>query len=348
MHYRRHYVQFNEFVFDGVEIISEDTPSYSFKTFSQGYGFRRGSYSPKKSRYGLTESTNVSLTIMLRYKNIPCDKRPFYTQFAEMELLKHGRLWSVHDNRLEWAYASVTAWNEGDSKRDTLEIDVNFELPEGVWHKADLQKTFLVPYSSCDFMDCYEFREIQPCSEGDCCTCKDKPAEICSCCDDCDTVREDMALCYHKDEIQGFYDCRSGYKIVYDCTAGERYFSPIGQQFCSECGGQIAGILYSDTNIPTDGVTIHLKGELHNPYIEINGNGNWIEGDYENLSVYPDGSVYEYNGCTDCPPLPVDAWKKPENMTYGWTVNPGNNRLIIDPGTCCTVCAYIEIDALAI
>ncbi len=359
MEYKRHYIQFNDFLFDGSTVISEDPSSVSFKSWSAEYTHRHGSYYPRKSMYGYTRERNVSLTVLLRYRDIPCDKRPFYRQFAISQFLKSGKLWAVSDGTLEWAYAEVTNISEQPSRKDRLEFDIDFVLPEGVWHKADKQRTFLVPFDRCDFMDCYEFKVIQPCVDagpGSCCDCikPEENAEACDCCNDCDTVTKEMALCYHMDEIQKFYECDgAGYKVVYDCLAANRFFNGLthymGTKFCTDCGGTIAGILYSDTETATSGITIHIHGKVKNPYIEINGNGNWIAGEYENLVINPDGSVYEESDCMACDPIDVSAWNVPENMEYGWTINPGNNQIIIETGNCCeTVCAYIEVDALAI
>lgn len=361
MNYGRRYVQFENLVFDEVGMVSEDTTSARFKTFSSEYSFRHGSYSPHKRSYKLLAAGTVSLTITLKMKKLPCDVRPFYPRFAKAELSKAvGRLWAVQNNELLWAWAEPHSYRESvDNLTDSLEFDINFNLPEGLWHKADKLRTFLVPYDPCSFMDCYEFKEINPCANanGDCCgNCGPEPIGVCDCCDNtCDNVSEENALCFFPD-LSSFTDCDpAGYKIVVDCEAAERYFgsdlgnAQLGQRFCAECGSLIIGRLYSNTDIPTRNIRIRITGEaLHNPYIEINGNGNIIDGDYKGtLEIHPDGTVYSYDGdCGPCTPLPVTRWVIPDGMQYGWEVHQGYNRLKIDPGTCCYVCAWIETDEL--
>ena len=361
MIYARHYVQYENLVFDEIGMVSEDTTTVRFKSFSSEYTFRHGNYSPQKSSSKLLAAGSVSMTVTLNMKKLPCDVRPFFPRFAKAELTRAmGRLWAVQSGELVWAWAEPVSYREMLGRfNDTVEFDLNFELPEGVWHKADKLRTFLIPYDPCLYMDCYDFKELNPCDQvkGDCCDCGAKePVEQCDCCNgnECDHVTERDALCFI-DDLTVFYDCDpAGYKILVDCVAAERFFGDplgavyLGQKFCETCGTVISGRLYSDTDIPTSNIKITLRGKVHNPYIEINGNGNIIEGDYEGvLEIYPDGTIYNYTeGCGRCDPLPVSVWVIPEGMKYGWTVHQGYNQLLIDPGTCCAVCAYIEIDSL--
>lgn len=356
MIYKRHYIQFNDLVFDGVEMISEDDPSTGYKYSETEYGFGHGSYSPNKREFPFVRSGSASMTITLRMKRLPCEVRPFYMDFALTQLSRIGKLWAIQNNHIVWAYAKPSNISQSlNSRKDTLEIDVDFFLPEGIWHKADKQKTFLVPYDRCTFMDCYDYHEIQPCISNGCCQCAEAKDMACDCCD-CADLEKDMALCYHPD-LQSFYDCfESPFRIVYDCVAARKFFGDfygaevLGQRFCSDTG-VIAGILYSDTVIPTTGVKITLHGKVVNPYIEINGNGNYIVGEYDGiLTIYENGEVeFSSDGCHSCEVLPVGAWQVPTGHDYGWVINPGNNRLIIQTGNCCeTVCAYIEVDSYTV
>lgn len=357
MIYKRHYVQFNDFVIEDYELLSEDDSSAAFKYEDTSYTYSHGAYSPKKSEYGLVQATNVSMTIRLRMKALLCEYRPFYRRFVVSQLARNGRLWAVQDNTLVWAFASISNYTESqNSRKDELEIDVNFRLPEGIWHKADKQRTFLVPWDKCDFMECYDFKEVEPCFTGDCCNCDAKQMEAEESCDCCECLSKDMALCFHTSEIQSFYECHSHYRIVYDCNAADRFFGDflsadhLGQKFCTDTG-IIAGRLYSDTDIPTSGITITFHGPVKNPYIEINGNGNVINVEHDGiLVVNPDGSVTYGNECAICGTLPVSAWEVPDGMSYGWEVHQGNNRLVIHTGACeCAfTCVYIQIDSLTI
>lgn len=362
MIYKRHYLQYNELVFDEYDMIAEDDSSATFKVFSEEYGFTHGAYSPFKRKGGLLRPSSASMTITLNMKKLPCEVRPFYKQFAITQLTTQGRLWAVENNTLMWAWAHISTLRESVSAtKNKVELDVDFELPEGVWHKANKQKTFLVDHDVCSFMECYDYKEIHPCfgaNGQDCCHCHhEEKHEDCGC---CDCVEKEDALCFKEESakccengLQFFYDCNNPYRIVYSCTAGEKYFGGgndyIGEKLCDTCG-YIAGLFYSDTEIPTNNVKIKIHGNVTNPAIEINGNTNIIKGNYDGvLEINSDGSVYfSKDGCIACDPLSVDKWVVPEGNTYGWTVNPGNNRFILNGGCCGTVCAYIEADALTV
>lgn len=352
MIYKRRYLQFNDLVFDETDMIDEDDFSVSFKTFDSEYGFTHGSYSPYKHRGGFVKAASVSMTIILRMKKLPCKDRPYYRRFALNQLQEQGKLWAIQDNTLVWAFAYIKEYSESQSaKRDTVEIDVDFVLPEGVWHKADKLKTFLVPYDPCDIMDCYDFHEVDPCA--DCCPCEINENDLCNC---CDCLTKDMALCYHTDELQHAYDCEGlGYRIVYDCKRGEKFFfdsfygnTHFGTRLCTDTG-IIAGQVYSETDLPTRGITILLHGHMVDPYIEINGNANQIKGEYDGvLTIRPDGTV-DVTGCIEPQTLSVDKWVIPKGMDYGWEMHQGNNRVYIEIGDCChTACAYIMVDSLTL
>lgn len=511
MRYERKYIQYNDLVFDGYGMLGEyDASSVSFKVTTHARSFGNGSYAPFKSPNAFVEESSVSLTLWLKEKKLPCDVRPFYRSFVIEQLSKHGKLWAVQDNTLVWAYATVQSYSEMvEHANGKLGIDVDFLLYEGVWHKADKQKTFLHPYDLCTFMDCFDYKEYQPCNGinlTQCCDSIDiapqtsigyfeegiyEPAvinltdyhdgfesikiglempvgesvdtvrigiyfpnggpyipfffdfaaapnvnsgtfdaitgevvidgevayvipqdpevqyqlvntfyeagKLCDwngaiaidasindqrtdvtvttkgyyreacygeaprpdndryCCDcDCDQLTADMALCYHLDDLQDVYkECsNAGFRVVYDCEAAERFFNILGQGICtSNChNGVLAGRIYSETDIPTTGITVTLVGKMHNPYVEINGNGNWIAGDYDGtLRIESNGDVYFENGCKCDEPLPPDVWQKPVGMNYGWTVLPRYNRVIVNLGACCgKACAYFNIDNLTI
>lgn len=360
----RKYLQYNDLVFDGYEMLGEyDDANTSFKVTTHDLTFGHGAFVPFKRQYSFTEPSRISLTLWLKEKKLPCEKRPFYRSFVVEQLTKHGRLWAIQDNTIIWAYATVTNHSEmHEHFNGKVGIDVEFLLYEGIWHKADKQKTFLHPYDVCTFMDCYDYKVYQPCRDADvhneCCDCMQEyphPDNDRFCCDcDCDNVTQDMALCYHLNDLQGFYDyCKDfGYRFIYDCDAAEKFFGELGQKLCVyNCNnGVIAGKIYSETDMPTQTVSITLVGKMHNPYIEINGNGNYILGDYDGvLTIKSNGDVYYENGCTPCDPLSPDVWGIPDDMTYGWTIQPRNNRVVVNLGACCgKACAYFDIDNITI
>ena len=364
MYYEKRYLQFNNLVFDGYDMISDYDEPISYKGSSADYSYGHGSYRPLKREYGLVGERQVSMTISIKTKKVPCEYREFYVRFAEQELQRHGRLWAIKNNEILWAYAVVGNIRPiNNMKHDIVEWSVEFIIPSGVWYKADKLKTFVLPYDVCTFMECKGYKKIDPCEEkktsGDCCIdCLTEVAlkkanydERCFCC--CvDTICPDMALCYHTNELQGFYSCDVPYQLVYDCKKAEQFNDgePLGQRICTNdtCSNIIAGRFYSETDIPTEEIQITIKGVMHNPAITINGNTNVINGDYEALQINADGSVYEFTEC--CENL-VDAgnWVVPSGENYGWTVYPKENSIIVDLGTCCgRSCVWVNERAITL
>lgn len=364
MIYKRRYLQFNDLVLDSYDMLDESTHSVEFKGETQEYGFGHGSYDPWKRNYLFVREQEVSLSITLRMLKLPCEFRPFYKQFAVKEISKQGKLWAIVNNELMWAYARATSYSENaNAIKDTYRIEVDLILPEGIWHKADKLKTFLVPYDPCDLFDCKDYRNVNPCEyiplDGDCCkACQDKKAssvdhEDCCCC--CDSITKDMALCFH-DDLQAFYDkCVQTYRIVYDCRKGYEFFADkyLGEKICTKdtCNNIISGRFYSETEIPTTGYEIVIDGATHDPQITINGNKNIIKGDYERLFIKSNGDVYSETKNKCCKKLlDPSVWVIPTlDDEYGWTIHQGENRLVIDRGSCCgNACAYIQMDNLTI
>ena len=363
MIYRRKYLQFNGLVIDNYEMLKASNHTVDFKIEEEEYSFGHGSYSPYKGTFA--KAQNIPLSITLYMKKLPCEYRQFYKQFVIREITRPGKLWAIDDNTIVWAYAKITSISFApDSRKDEYRIEADFLVWEGVWHKADKLKTFLVPYSVCDFMDCLGYKEDDPCEEkpldGDCCkACLDNvPKEIaeyreCLCC--CDELTKDMALCYHKD-LQVFYKaCTPSYQIAYSCKKGNEFFADkyLGTKICTQgtCNNIIAGRFYSETEIPTTGYEIVIDGDTKDPQITINGNKNIIKGEHERLFIYSNGDVYTEKKNQCCKELlEPDDWVIPtEEDRYGWEIKQGNNSIVIDRGTCCgRACVYIQADSLTI
>lgn len=362
MIYNKRYLQFNNLVFDGYDMIRDFDEETSFKDNLQPYSYGHGSYMPFKNRYMHSEQKSATMTIVLHLKKIPCEYRKFYAQFAEEELSRPGRLWAVKNNEVIWAYAypkNITPIN--NNRNDEIEWDVEIIIPEGVWHKADKQKTFVLPYDVCLFMECKGYKEINPCGTGDCCQdCIDNNITIenkdCFCC--CvDTICPEMALCYHLNEIQDFYGCETPYQLVYDCDHAEKFseHGHVGIRLCTEksCDSDtLSGRFYSETDLPTENVGITIVGEMHNPWITINGNTNIINGDYDGeLQIKNSGDIYyQCSECGEPELLNPDVWIIPTENDYGWIINPRGNSMSVNLNKCCThkTCVYIEHEAITL
>lgn len=163
-------------------MIKDADGSVSFKGDSQAYSYGHGAYRPFKSNYQFADAQTISMTLMLSMKRLPCDYRPFYPRFVRSELSKPGKLWAVEGHELLWTNAVVTGISPNmSSRKDELELDIDFELYDGIWRKADKLKTFLVPYDICSIFECDEYKIVQPCPplEDDFNCCTDCPTDTC-------------------------------------------------------------------------------------------------------------------------------------------------------------------------
>lgn len=364
MIYERRYLQYNDLVFDGFDMISDFNSEASFKGSSTEYSYGHGSYRPFKTKYLFVRERQVSITITLNLKKIPCEYREYYVQFALEELARPGILWSIKNGEILWAVAVTENVSEVISTRKNIfEIDVNFIIPGGIWHKADKQKTFMLPYDVCLFMECKGYKTINPCKDsvdGDCCEicAAEEIAQSANChCCCVEDITQDMALCHHLDELQAFYTCDTPYQLVYDCVRADKFNKEkfLGQRICNKDGcedSMIVGHFYSETDVPTEDVRIVIDGHMTNPWIEINGNTNIIKGEYDGaLIIESSGDVY-YQKSECCQPELLDpsVWTIPTGNVYGWTVEPGENKIIVRLNECCggISCVYVQADAITL
>lgn len=363
MDYSRRYVQFNNLVFDTMDIIEDSSYSTSFKFTSHELTHGNGNYAPFKRSFLFAEQGSVSLTVKVDLLKLPCEDRPYFRRFMIGEMNKPGKLWAVQNDELIWAYAVVTGHSPADtSLTEALAFSIDFTLPEGVWHKADSQKTFLKPYDPCTFMECYDYKDLEPCKNttpGECCyNCTEEKSAFCNCCW-CNDLCKDYALCYNKDLLQNVYkNCSEMFQIDYNCGKGQEFFGDdyLGEKFCNGgCRSIIAANFYADTDIPTSGFNLIIHGATKNPMIDLNGNQIVIKGEYQDaddpiLTLKDNGDVYFRDGdCCDDTLVPAENIEIQAGSEFMNYVYPGNNRLIVDLGMCCgTSCIYVQVDGLTV
>lgn len=355
MFYDKRYLQFNNLVFDGYDMISSTDEQVTYKEVqAQPYSFRHGSYMPYKDDFLYVAAGSVSMTLTFHTRKLPCDDRKWYLKFIDQELGRAGKLWAIRNGEILWAYASVRSKHAITTNEAwKAEYDIEFTLPEGIWHKADKQRTFVLPYNVCTMMECKGFKEYDPCCSCESCGSKQLLEDNCFCC--CvDEIMEDMMLCHHTKELQNFYGCETPFQFVYDCLHADKFNHNdyIGQRICVDdvcTDSLIAGRFYSNTDIPTDEVKIVIKGKMHDPAITINEVTNIIKGDYEGaLIIEPSGDVYfQADKCCEPTLLEPTVWEIPNGVSYGWKVYPQNNSIKVNLNMCCGAsCVYVDVDAI--
>lgn len=347
-------------VFDHYDMIREGEISTQYKANVQPYSHKHGGYVNFKTKYMLVSGTELSMTITFATNKLPCEFRPYYIDFAKKELQKPGKLWAIQNGTLIWAYAYITNFQELASKKDNLGIDVDFTLHEGIWHKANKQTTFMLKYDICTFFEekcVVDYKKKDICKVdfdccGDCIENANTKLENCICC--CSFTKED-SLCYNQGELEAYQEdsCEYKYRFVIDCDKGEEFFEyKLGDKICTKdsCSNIIAGKFYSETDMETSGISLKITGKMSDPSITINGNTNVIKGEYDgNLKILANGDVYY--GTQDCCEELLDpsVWEIPLGHDYGWKVEQGENRIVIDTGDCCTAnCVYIVTDDITI
>ena len=356
MNLSKKYLQFNDLVIDNHEMLSDADLSGGTKTQTQEYGYGHGSYAPFKSKQQFQREQEVSMTLKLGTKKLSCDQKEHYKKLAILNFLSPGKLWAIEGKQLIWAWAFVSEYGEPyEFERDTMSIDLDFVLPEGVWHIADTRKVFLQPYNPCDVLDCVEFKTVDDCG---CCICTPKPKAVCqSCLCECEHLNAEYSLCEMKDDALKVLGSRCGdtYKIIYNCEAGARIWSEeamLGTKICKEdvCKGMVAGNFYSDTLVDSRNVTITIDGVVKNPLLTINDNTMRIMGEYDGkLTITPTGDIFYQKGC--CQPVNVDINNMiiPDGSTFGFLIHHGNNSLILETNNCCDMtCVYVKVDSLTI
>lgn len=347
--YKR-YVQFNDLVIDSADMLTSASYKQDTKTETEEYSFGHGSYYrlPRPQQF-LTEA-ELSITLHIDYRRVPKESRRFLKSFINLQLLKGGRIWAIQDDQLIWAYAFVTSFGEEYTHyKGFYSVDVDFILPEGIWHIADRQSTYLVPYDSCNFLDEYDFRDI-PCEDSCCSSCGSENPNDDMCWDVC--LEKENSLCelYGQPNIYDlFQNCGISQRIVYDCESARRFFDGnLGVKLSKEdvCKSVIAGRIYSNTIIDTDNVEITLTGHWQNPTIQINGTSMTIYGEYDGtLKIHADGTV-EYAD-KDCCKFEAVDFDNIAYSDYSFVIHHGENRVIVDGGCGCSAGSiYIKADAL--
>jgi hypothetical protein len=302
---------------------------------------------------------SLTMTIKIDYRKLSSEQKKFYKDWIYLNISKAGKIWAIDGDQLIWANAFVTDYSQTYSnEKNFASIDLDFNLYEGVWHKADSRKTFLKEYNTCDFADCLDFREQYECL--DCCvSCslpKDETCRKCEC--ECETLQVENSLCELKKEIaKNFYArCGETYQIVYNCEAGKHLWSEeklLGEKLCKEdtCKNLIAGQFYSSTVLDSESVTITLSGTFKDPEITINGNTMIVLGEYSGvLTITESGDIYyKKDECCDEKLIGVDNLKIPQGSTFGFIVHQGMNSVIVETNNCCDMsCMYVKVDNITL
>lgn len=353
----RTYIQFGDLVFDYDGIYDSAKYSQDTKTETTDYSWRNGSYVSIKKDNGvqLLKEASLSLTLVFDYKLYRREDRRYLRDWVFLNLRKVNRLWAIQDNHLIWAYAYASSYSEAYTKfKHTFSIDVDFKIPEGVWHISDPHNTFLIPYDSCIYIDEQDFQD-DSCKEC-CIDCSQGKEETCNdCLSECGDIDRGSSLCAidKRQLFHEFMQCGHSWKVVYNCTKGKQIFGDdtLGTKICKKdiCITTLAGKFYSNTLIDTDMVDVVLNGKWQDPTIDINGDKLTLKGDYEGrLHFYSDGTVtWRCDACSK--EEEISANKISYEGNFGFNVHHGYNRIKVSGACDCGMnCAWIHVDELTV
>lgn len=353
------YIQFNNLPFDSSNMIetADESGAYKYENIPLTYG--NGSYAPLKSSTMFTSEKSVTMTLSINTKKLRCDSHDEYRDFVMHNLHQVGKLWCVVGKSIMWAHAFLV--NKGEpfpTNTNKFNIDVEFNLPEGIWHRADAHNLFIVPFDLCSFLDCEDYHTIDQCKTiiKQCCgDCSKDALSVCQTCGcGCSGIDKEYNYCNMKNEvIEQFYKrCGANYRLIYDCVLGNRINGEnLGAKICKEdsCRSVIAGQFYSDTILDLNKIQLTIKGYVKNPVININDNTWTIKGEYDGiLTITESGTVYfASDECCAASIIENENIIIENGNTFEWNIKHGKNRLIIETNDCCHMaCAYIKIDSL--
>ena len=358
----RRFIQYNDLVFKGTRSIN-GTPSETITTKygSTEYLLRHGSYVTAQDTQLLIKEDKISLDLAIETTNWDLETVKAHVDFIKEQLITRGKLWAIDTGgTLIWAnvlldsYTPTYEWTYRDD--GAICFQVEFNNYSGVWHKADGNTTFLLPYELCSWTsmlaNCFYNSDCDNCENtawverGFCENC------ALQCCE----LGDAEPLCSLRGDIEEsfFSQCDSVYRVVHNCELGRNMLGSEklwGQAFCDTCIEDIFTTkFYADTVLKSRNITVTLYGEFENPEITINDTKVKLEGKFTKgyLSVSSDGRIYEIEQAVELQCEPTEISNTVLTLCDGkwWTVEKGFNQLIVQGITSSHFCAFINYERL--
>ena len=357
----RRYIQYNDLSFQGTENVKNQSESLSFRLSKTARLFSDGSYVANSSRQLLVDSNSISLQLRLRTNNWSADNITVHRDFIMRELMVGGKLWAIDTGyQLIWCNAYCTSIQSAKDWVATddgyLVFNVEFDNPDGVWHKAKESHVYLEEWDLCDFThmkaDC--LRQNSFCNNEDliclnnCACCESSCKDVAGLLNYCE-AQADAVFCR-----DFFEECDSKYRIIYNCrlgldTCNLRDTYPIHK--CAYCVNDVmVGEFFSDTVKDSGMWSVAIEGIFKNPVIEINGVTIKLKGEYNGVVTV------DYKGN-------VRTAKSWECLTYNYkevslddvnfcgakaTVHYGMNHFSVAGATSESVCLFLDVERLTV
>lgn len=360
----RRFIQYNDLVFEGTESINA-SPSETFTTkyHTTDYMFQNGALAKTNSQQVLLKDDKISLDLAIRTTDWSMEQIQAHQDFIKDNLLRPGKLWAIDTGgQLIWAdcildsYTPTYDWTLRDD--GYILFQVAFTNPRAVWHKANGYTTWLMDYTSCNFVkmiaSCYvnntcpSFCMESNIVEG---ACKD-------CESDCCNLNDAHSLCELSEDIRTeFYDrCTSKWRIIHNCALGRETFGEeklLGEARCDTCvDGAWADTFYADTVVHSKKVNITLQGKFKDPSILINDTKVDLEGEYDGyVTISSEGKVYYYQCVNDFTCGEAELVSN-EKLTLcdnrWWFIQRGFNQIAVRGIESESFCVFIDYERITI
>ena len=358
----KRYIQFNDLVFLGRKSIDEQTESISLRENKTSRTFTNGSYVGNTSKMSLVDSNTISLQIALKTHDWSEEHVQAHYDFIMEQLMTPGKLWAVQTGlQLVWCNAYVTSiqnnkqWVLTDD--DYLVFKVEFDNPDGVWYKADEDKTFLEPYDNCDFLD---MKASCLGKSRHCCNGLPNCNNYCDCCEsDCCEMDGMIDLCTAQTNVEFmndfFEECNSKWRVVYNCSKckkdGKGLQCMYKHAICDTCVNEVlTGEFLSTTVLDSHKWSIAIEGDFKDPIVRINDIDFKIKGEYSGVLTANYKGELKYAKSWEClefnyQDISLSVLKLCAELPY---IKKGLNTVSISGVESDTACIYIDYESVTV
>lgn len=277
-------LQFNQIPFKFGEV-TQQSYTAAFKGEVQAYtNAAHGGYYPSLNDWGKLQTSTFDAELTFDFTDIECDEKVRYFRFIKRQLSKSGKLFATQGgNEIIWTNARIVSINEvvdAPNEKDTLRLNVSFELIDGYWRLASRTRAFFCEYCPARFQDfdpnyCFDATDLVG-------ACDETGASKCIPCEmnlyetpvfeGCDW----KPMCnYSKKQLEHMFgdNCANRWAINYSCELEKDFFCfdvPWGRKFRlrADSNYNTTHIQFcSKTDFPTEFVRIRLMGNFENPRI---------------------------------------------------------------------------------
>lgn len=292
----RRYLQFGDLVFDGKRTVESYSTSFNINLQSYLNGF--GSYDNHASDIQKPQATSLSITVEFGFTKLSRTEQRNNLNYIKSALLGTKRLWAVEPGgQLIWTWAKMTNYSEPEERADSIfSVSIEFQIPSGCWHIADLSKVYVQEYDRCDFQ-----ANIGAGCGNNCLSSLVPTGEECTVCKALEEALSEEDL-FVNQPANLYWECQADMQLVYSTLSlndADNLFANYSLCFRQAEGKVLAGRFCSETTLE-GGVQFAFFGKYSNPTITVNEDSIAILGEYDGLILIDEfGNIGYYEGATE-------------------------------------------------